>query len=180
MSLEVMVAPQLLEAAVSDLAAIGSAVDAANEATKNVTLNMPPAAADEVSTTITNLFSQYAVDYQQLASYTDAFYKRLTQQLTTSAQSYIGAETANTALLLPNSAESALAIGNATLPWESFSNATHNYIISLLDELLSVLLWPFWLPIALALLPFYVLFGTLFPKSFPLTDIWKVFFVPFN
>ena len=52
----VLAAPELMTAAATDLAAIGSAVDAAHAAAAAPTTGLIPAAADEVSTGIAALF----------------------------------------------------------------------------------------------------------------------------
>ena len=58
----VIAAPQLMEAAATDLSAIGSTLDAAHILAAAPTISVLPAAADEVSAGIADLFSGYARD----------------------------------------------------------------------------------------------------------------------
>lgn len=61
-------APEMMTAAAADLATMGSTLDVAHMAAAASTVAPLPAAADEVSTGITHLFSQHAQDYQALAA----------------------------------------------------------------------------------------------------------------
>jgi PE family len=101
----VMVAPELLKTAAADLATIGSTLDAAHLAASSPTLAIPPAAADEVSASIAQLFSDYGQEYQQLAGQAAVFHDRFAQRLTASANSYASAEAANAKLLQPLAAD---------------------------------------------------------------------------
>jgi hypothetical protein len=64
----VIAAPEIMTAAATDLATIGSTLDAAHRAAGPTTLAVAPAAADEVSVSIAHLFSQHAQDYQAVAA----------------------------------------------------------------------------------------------------------------
>ena len=57
----VVAAPDVLTSAAGDLAAIGSAVSAANATAANATTALATAAADEVSTRIAALFGAYGL-----------------------------------------------------------------------------------------------------------------------
>lgn len=96
----VIAAPQLMEAAATDLSAMGSTLDAAHLPAVAPTISVLPAAADEVSVGIADLFSGYARDYQKLAGQAAALHQQFVQHLTAAAISYAGAEAANVALLL--------------------------------------------------------------------------------
>lgn len=95
----VSVSPDVLTTAAADLEKIGSTLDAAHLASAPRTLAMAPAAADEVSASIAQLFSQHAQAYQAAASQVAAYQDRLVQNLRTGATSYAGAESVNDLLL---------------------------------------------------------------------------------
>ena len=94
----VIAAPEMNTAA-TDLATIGSTLDAAHEAAAAATVGMAPAAADEVSAGIAGVFSQHAQDHQALAGHAAAFTGQFVQNLATSAASYTGSEDVIVALL---------------------------------------------------------------------------------
>jgi hypothetical protein len=113
----VLAAPEMMTAAATDLATIGSTLSAAHMAAAP-TLAVIPAAADEVSASIAHLFSRYAGGYQALAGQASVFHEQFVQQLKASAGSYASIEAANAALLRPLNASagsSASAIA-ASLP----------------------------------------------------------------
>lgn len=83
----VIVAPEMMTAAATDLATIGSNLSAAHAAAAPAHA-VPPAAADEVSVGIAQLFSQHGQDYQALAAETAAFHEQFVQNLAASAASY--------------------------------------------------------------------------------------------
>lgn len=175
----VMAVPQSLQAATVDLAAIGSAVDAARLDAATRTGTLLPAAADEVSARIAQLFAQHAAEYQQAAGQAAAFHEKFVQQLTATTNAYANAEAANASLLAPKITDAAPAAGTG-IPWyDALDIAINNYIDAVLNQILLWLLWPFWIPIALAYLPFYIMLSTFFPAAFPLEDFWMLFFLPF-
>ena len=96
----VIATPDLVEAAATDLAAIGSTLNAAHMVAAAPTLSVLPAAADEVSAGIAHLMSGYAEDYQKLAGQAAAFHEQFVQHLTASAGAYASAEALNVASLL--------------------------------------------------------------------------------
>jgi triacylglycerol lipase len=91
----VIAAPDMMTAAAADLANIGSALIEEHTAAAASTVMVVPAAADEVSVGIADLFSTYAQDYQAMATRAAAFQQQFVQHLTGSAGSYAGAEAAN-------------------------------------------------------------------------------------
>jgi hypothetical protein len=105
----VLAAPELMTAAATDLAAIGSAVDAAHAAAAAPTTGLIPAAADEVSTGIAALFGAHAQDYQAQARQAAAVQGQFVANLTGSAGAYASAEDAIHAFLV------ALAQGNSAV-----------------------------------------------------------------
>jgi predicted RecA/RadA family phage recombinase len=97
----VIAAPEMMTAAATDLATIGSNVSAAHMVAAARTTSVIPAAADEVSAGIAQLFSQHAADYQALAGQAAAFSDQFVQHLTAGAGWYAATEAANAALLQP-------------------------------------------------------------------------------
>jgi PE family len=84
--------PELMTAAASDLASIGSNVSAAHMVAAARTVAVIPAAADEVSAGIAQLFSQHAQDYQALAAQAAAFHEDFVHHLGAGAASYSSIE----------------------------------------------------------------------------------------
>ena len=95
----VMVAPEMMAAAATDVAAVGSTLSAAHMTAAAPTVAVIPAAADEVSAGIAHLFSRHAQDYQGLAGQAAAFHEQFVQHLNASARLYASAEAANAASL---------------------------------------------------------------------------------
>ncbi|QUR68281.1 PE family protein [Mycobacterium spongiae] len=158
----VMAAPELMEAAATELATIGSTLNAARTAAAAPTLAVLPAAADEVSASIAHLFSGHAVDYQKLAGEAAAFHEQFVQRLTASAGSYASAEAANVSWLQPLSAGADVIASIPVLGplfnsimgyWNSLLLATSGFLTLIVSdpELLLVL------PLVLLLAPFAVL-----------------------
>ena len=92
---DVTAVPGAIAAAATDVAAVGSTVDAAHMTAAAPTVAVVPAAADEVSAGIANLFSGFAKEYQALAGQASAFQQQFVQHLHASAGSYTAAEAAN-------------------------------------------------------------------------------------
>jgi hypothetical protein len=90
----VIAAPETMTSAATDLATIGSNLSAAHTAAAAPTLAVLPAAADEVSASIAQLFSQHAANYQATAAQAAAFQEQFVQNLTASAGSYASTEAA--------------------------------------------------------------------------------------
>src|SRR5271157_1691548 len=101
----VIAAPELMTAAATDLANIGSTLNAANVAAAASTTGVIAAAEDEVSLAIANLFSGHAQAYQALSAQAAAFHEQFVQALTAGAGSYVGAEAANVAAFTANPAQ---------------------------------------------------------------------------
>ena len=97
----VIAARELMTSAATDLAGIGSNVDAAHMVAATRATSVIPAAADEVSASIAHLFSQHAANYQALAAQAAAFNDQFVQHLTAGAFSYTDIE-ATLAWLLQN------------------------------------------------------------------------------
>ncbi len=91
--------PEMMIAAATDLAAIGSTVREAHT-TATPALAVIPAAVDEVSVGITQLFSQHAQGFQALATEAVASHEQFVLNLKTSAPAYPNIEDI-TALFMP-------------------------------------------------------------------------------
>ena len=144
----VIAEPELMTAAATDLANIGSTVSAAHMAAATPTVAVIPAASDEVSSSIAHLFSQYAQDYQALAGQASAFHEQFVQNLTSSAGSYASAEAANAAVLQPLTASASSLLQPLTSIASSFNFAS-------LENALTVALGIIALPVlGVLLLPF--------------------------
>jgi PE family len=176
----VMAAPQLVEAAATDLAAIGSALGAAHVAAATPTRVLLPAAADEVSAGIAQLFSQHADGYQKLAGQAASFHGQFTQQLTASANAYASAEAAGAALLRPAAASAASVAATGIPFWDQLNIAINNYINSVIQTIGFLFFLPFYLPIALSFLPLWVILSAFFPEAFPIDGffpfVWSIIF----
>ena len=77
----VMVAPEVLAAAATDVQTIGSALTAANAAAAARTTGVLAAGADEVSEAIAALFSGHAQAYQALSAEAALFHQQFTQAM---------------------------------------------------------------------------------------------------
>jgi hypothetical protein len=107
--------PEMMASAASDLAAIGSNVDAAHMVAAAGTTSVIPAAADEVSVGVAHLFSAQAQQFQGLAGKAAAVHDQFVQTLKTSAACYSVAEAAAAASLQPAAASLAPAAGPLNL-----------------------------------------------------------------
>ncbi|SOJ52668.1 Triacylglycerol lipase [Mycobacterium simulans] len=87
--------PELVAAAASDLAAIGSAISTANAAAAIPTSGVQAPGADAVSAVIAALFGAHAQAYQTLSAQAVTFHDEIVQTLNKGANSYAAAEAAN-------------------------------------------------------------------------------------
>jgi hypothetical protein len=109
----VTAAPAVMDSAATDLVSIGSTLSATRIAAAAKTVALVPAAADEVSAGVADVFSHYAEDYHALAGRAAVFHEQFAQRLNAGAGSYAAAEGANVASfqsLIPRSDASANAI----------------------------------------------------------------------
>jgi hypothetical protein len=90
-----VVAPELLASAASDLENIGSAVNAAHAAAAVSTTGLAAAGADEISAAVAALFAGYGHEFQALSAQASGFHQQFVQALTSGAGSYLAAEAAN-------------------------------------------------------------------------------------
>ena len=90
----VIAAPEMMTAAVSDLAGVESALSAANAAATARTTAVLAAGTDEVSAAIAALFSAHGQGYQALSVQAAAFHDEFVRALAVGAGSYASAEAA--------------------------------------------------------------------------------------
>jgi hypothetical protein len=88
-------APEMMTAAATDLANIGSTLNAANAASAAPTTGIVVAAEDEVSAAIAALFSAQGQDFQALSARAATFHAQFVQALSGNAGAYTLAEAAN-------------------------------------------------------------------------------------
>ncbi|WP_204808672.1 PE family protein [Mycobacterium riyadhense] len=91
--------PELVAAAASDLAVIGSAISTANAAAAIPTSGVLAPGADAVSAGIAALFGAHAQAYQVLSAQAVTVHDQIVQTLNAGANSYAAAEAANAAPL---------------------------------------------------------------------------------
>ena len=91
--------PEALAAAVTDIAGIGSTLNAANAAAVGPTTKILAAGADEISAAVASLFGGHALDYQSLSARVAAYQSQFMTALSVGAQRYAASELANGALL---------------------------------------------------------------------------------
>jgi PE family len=96
----VIAAPEMMTAAATDLASIGSTLSAAHMTAALPTAAVIPGAADEVSASIAHLFSQYGGGFQALAGKASVFHDQFVHTVKASASAYTGTEAANASSLL--------------------------------------------------------------------------------
>jgi hypothetical protein len=147
--------PEIMTAAASDLASIGSNLNAAHMVAAARTTSVIPAGADEVSASIAHLFSQQAASYQALAGQAAAFQEQFVQHLTAGAFSYASIEATIASFLqnlqnLPNVLADYLAVpfpGEAALASllqglnanaSSFGSALEGQILNSLSALTGI------------------------------------------
>ena len=95
-------APELVTAAATDLANIGSTITEANAFALVPTTGVVAAGADEVSAAIASLFSGHAAAFQTLSAKAAAFHEQFVQLLNGGAASYAQTEAANAEQALLN------------------------------------------------------------------------------
>ncbi len=91
----VFATPEWVAAAATDLASIGTSINAASAAAAMPTSAVMAAGADDVSAVIAALFGAHAQAYQQLSAQAALFHEQFVQLMTAGAAQYAGAEAAN-------------------------------------------------------------------------------------
>lgn len=82
----VVALPEVMSAAATDVASIGSVVATASQGVAGATTTVLAAAEDEVSAAIAALFSAHGQDYQALSAQLAVFHERFVQALTGAAR----------------------------------------------------------------------------------------------
>ncbi|EUA11960.1 PE family protein [Mycobacterium kansasii 732] len=77
----VLVEPDMMASAASDVARIGAAISAANDTAAATTTQLLAAGADEVSQGIAALFAAYARDYQAVSAQIAAYHDHIVRAL---------------------------------------------------------------------------------------------------
>ncbi|MCV7078484.1 PE family protein [Mycobacterium szulgai] len=91
----VVAVPEVVTAAASELANVGSTISAANAAAAYPTSALLAAGGDEVSAAVAAIFSAHAQAYQTLGAQAAGFHQQFVQLLSAGAGSYASAEAAN-------------------------------------------------------------------------------------
>jgi PE family len=91
----VIVAPDLVSAAVTDLENIGSTVSAASSAAAGSTTALLPAAEDEVSAAIAAVFGVHGKAFQAMSAQAAAFHEQFVNLLSAGAGAYLSTELGN-------------------------------------------------------------------------------------
>ncbi|GAB2994960.1 PecA family PE domain-processing aspartic protease [Mycobacterium bourgelatii] len=92
--MSVVIAQELIASAGADLVNLGDAINAATAAVSKPTSGLLPAAADEISAAIADLFNEHGQAFQALSTQTSTFHVRFTQLLNGGVAQYVGAEAA--------------------------------------------------------------------------------------
>jgi hypothetical protein len=91
----VLAAPEMLSAAATDVATIGSSLSAANAAAMPQTTAVIAVAGDEVSAATAQLFGTYAKDYHAVLAQAAAFHEEFVAAVASAGNAYVAAEAAN-------------------------------------------------------------------------------------
>src|ERR1700733_9872663 len=100
-----IVAPELLDSAATDLGTIGSALTAAHVSAAVPTTGLVAAGADEVSVAVAALFSGHGQQVQALGARAAAFHTQFVLSLTAGAGAYASTEAANVEQTLLSAAQ---------------------------------------------------------------------------
>ncbi|OBK21459.1 hypothetical protein A5634_10085 [Mycobacterium asiaticum] len=123
--------PELVEAAANDLAGLGSEISQATASATAATTSLSPAAADEISAFIAQLFGAHGQDFQAVSARAAAFHSEFVNLLSGSAGQYVGAEAAAQALLSGPAASAAQGMesfaASVAAPYQTlFANTAAN------------------------------------------------------
>lgn len=135
----VMASPDLIAAAAADVAALGSTVNAAHIAAAASTVALVPAAADEVSTGVAQLFSGVGQEFHHLAGQAAAFNAQFVQHLTAGAGSYAATEVASAASMMPSVGSYVDVINGFVASISSQLTAIYNTVEQAVQQILGVL-----------------------------------------
>ena len=149
--------PEIMTAAASDLATIGSDLSAARLVAAAQTTSVIPAAADEVSAGIANLVSAHARAFQALTQSASTFHQQFTHNINAAAASYSSAESVSAAKLTPtfpslsdffqqSGSSFVTSIDNFVGSFGSFPNLAWDQLGTAGDAALAILLFPITYP----------------------------------
>jgi hypothetical protein len=157
--------PDLLAVAATDVAAIGSTVNAAHLVAAAPTVGVLPAAADEVSASVANFFSGVAQEYHSLAGQAAAFNEQFAQHLNAGAGSYAVAEAVNAAAVAPSGSGSIVDIINGlAAPFINQITSAFSMVSFVLQKFVSAIYLAFLVPyeaLVLAYLSLALLIGAI-------------------
>jgi hypothetical protein len=141
----VFASPELLAAAATDVAGIGSTLSAAHLAAAAPTVGVIPAAADEVSAAVAQVFSQAAQSFQGLVGKASAFGQQFAQQLTAGGGAYAAAEAVNAASVSADSSSIIQQLIDAPSGFLGAFNSLYNSTTGVLKFFLSFLELPVYI-----------------------------------
>jgi hypothetical protein len=153
----VIAAPEMMAAAAANVAAIGSTLNAAHLTAAAPTVAVIPAAADEVSAAVAQVFSQAAQSFQGLVGKASAFGAHFAQQLTAGGGAYAAAEAVNAASLDPSSLIQELI--DSPAGFLGAFNSLYNSTTGVLKFLLSFLELPVYIAYETLVLTYLTLAG---------------------
>ena len=130
-----VLAPDMVESAATDIAQIADAVRAGNLAALLSTTPLAAAAADEVSAAIAALFGGHANEYQAAAAQAATYHEQFVSVLTGSAATYAGAEAT-----IVTSLQAAVSSGFQTSVYGPIHAAGQAWIVSPFGEALDPIL----------------------------------------
>ncbi|MDP7722127.1 PE family protein [Mycobacterium sp. TY814] len=173
-----IVTPESIVQAATDLTAIDTTIHAARLQAAAPTRTLLPAAADEVSAGITNLFAQHAEDFQKVAAQASEYHDQFVHTMTAAAGSYAGAEAVNTNSLLQVPLEIVGRLVDSGLTsYYQFSA----WIASLPQPFSQILGAMLGLPVLIVMAPFALFFTIFLIASFALLAYNGVsIFPPYN
>lgn len=87
--------PDSLTKAATDLANVGTALEATNAASVQPTTDVPAAGADEISAVIAAVFGAHARQYQAVGSEAADLHAQFVRAMSSASSAYTGAEAAN-------------------------------------------------------------------------------------
>jgi triacylglycerol lipase len=137
----VIAATELMSAAATDLATIGSDLSAAHAAAAPATTGIVAAAQDEVSSAIAALFSAHGQGFQALGAQATAFHDQFVAVAKSGAGSYASTEAANLAGL-GNTLLSDVVASSPVIPVGALKTPTFTGTPSLLNQVETALLRP--------------------------------------
>lgn len=151
--MHVIMEPQLMAAAATDVAGIGAAITDADATAAGAITDVVAAAADEVSAATATIFSTYAHDFRAVMNQAASFHARFAQALAGAGNAYAATEVASAGALTTTATRAsaaatttALIMGGSGTPMPDptyVSNVVAKYIVpKLLDPNIQALFTP--------------------------------------